>query len=56
MKINDNCVDVLLFVEKNEESHNSVPSKCVLYLSILPYRYLGLWASETPEVIIIFGV
>lgn len=48
MKINRNCVDVLLCVEKTEESRSSVPSECVLYLNVLPYSYLGLWASETP--------
>lgn len=56
MKINNNFVDVLLFVEKIEESHCSALSRRVLYLNVLPYRYLGLRASETPEVIIIFGV
>ena len=54
MKINHNCVDVLLFVEKIRNL--TVPSECILYLNVVSYRHLGLWASETPKMSIIFGI
>ena len=34
----------------------TVPSECVFYLSVIPYRHLGLWASETAKKNIIFGI
>lgn len=54
MKSNCNYGDVFLCVEKVRNL--TVSSGCALYLNVMPHSRLGLRASETPKMSIIFGI